>query len=198
MRKCQEVAMRGRHRVILVLTGLAVCAALVPSAAPGPPEKAPPFTMKSVAGRTLKLPELLTEGPVLLDFWATWCKPCLKALPEIQDLHERFGPRGLTVIGISADGPRNYSKVRPFAARMGLTFPIGLDVSGDLQKSFRVTGLPTTVLIDTSGVIVKVRRGYRPGEGKELSLSIESLLPPGDEPTPRSGSSSPSEDRAEL
>ncbi|MBD3336711.1 MAG: redoxin domain-containing protein [Candidatus Eisenbacteria bacterium] len=182
-----------RRRLVLFMLGLVAGVGLALGAASAASEEAPPFFIRSVTGRTLKLELLLTEGPILLDFWATWCKPCRKALPEIQDIHERFDPRGLTVIGISADGPRNFSKVRPFAARMGLTYPIALDASGDIQKNFRVTGLPTTVLIDTSGVIVSVRRGYRPGEGEELSDLIESILPApaGDEPSPGSRASSP-------
>jgi peroxiredoxin len=169
---------RSLRPVALVLAGLPALATLAPATVSAPPERARTFTVKSLEGRTLKLDDLLAQGPVLLDFWATWCKPCVKALPEIQDMHERFAPRGLTIIGISADGPRNFSKVRPFAARMGVTYPMALDRTGDLQKAFRVTGLPTTVLIDTSGVIVSVRQGYRPGEGKELEGLIEPLLPP--------------------
>jgi peroxiredoxin len=138
---------------------------------------APPFRVKSVTGRTLELAELSARGPVLLDFWATWCKPCLAALPELDELHRRYAPRGLTVIGVSVDGPRNFPKVRPFAQRLGLGFPIVLDEDGSLQQRYQARALPTGVLISTEGRIVRVTQGWRPGETADLERTIEALLP---------------------
>ncbi|NOT35689.1 MAG: TlpA family protein disulfide reductase, partial [Candidatus Eisenbacteria bacterium] len=90
------------------------------------PRTASAFRVRTVDGRTLELAALLERGPVLLDFWATWCKPCIASMPELQALHTRWAQRGLTVIGISEDGPRNASKVRPFASRLGLGYAIVL------------------------------------------------------------------------
>jgi thiol-disulfide isomerase/thioredoxin len=144
------------------------------------------FKARDLAGTTLDLKDLLQKGPVLLDFWATWCKPCAASLPEIEALYKRYGPRGLSVIGISIDGPRNYAKVRPFVARAGLTYSMVLDEDGNLQQSYRITAVPTAVLIDGSGAVLRVRQGYRPGEGKLLEADIRSLLPSEDSPPPGS------------
>ena len=138
---------------------------------------APRFRAETLSGEKLDLETLRKRGPVLLDFWATWCKPCLASLPEIEALHRRFGPRGLTVVGVSVDGPRNFAKVRPFVTRSRLTYPIVLDQDGALQSGFEVRAMPTTVLIDTSGAVVKTVLGYRPGEGEALAKAIEALLP---------------------
>ena len=129
-------------------------------------------------GEELLVGELLEEGVVLFDFWATWCKPCQHALVEKQKLYEKFRDRGLTVIAISVDGPRNYSKIRPFISRMGLTFPIVIDTSGEYQRSFKVTAIPTSILLDSSGETIKVRQGYRPGEVDAYFELLDDLLPP--------------------
>jgi cytochrome c biogenesis protein CcmG, thiol:disulfide interchange protein DsbE len=130
----------------------------------------------TVDRKPLSLDEARRTGPVLVDFWATWCKPCLASLPEIQALHRKYGPRGLTVVGVSIDGPRNAARVRPFVARLGLTYPIVFDDDGRLQQRFDVRGVPNAVLVDTSGAIVRRFTGYRPGEGAALARAIEDAL----------------------
>ena len=171
-----------RRRVRTVRLVLLGCVALAASSLHAAPElprpPAPRFRLVSLSGNDLDLAELRTRGPVLLDFWATWCKPCLAALPELESIHDAYAARGLTVIGISTDGPRNFAKVRPFVARHGITYPIALDEDGDMQQKFQVRAMPMTVLIDTAGTIVHVSQGFRPGEGSRLRAAIDGLLPP--------------------
>jgi cytochrome c biogenesis protein CcmG/thiol:disulfide interchange protein DsbE len=140
------------------------------------PTPAPSFKVKDLRGKTLDLDALRRQGPVLVDFWATWCKPCLASLPELEALHQKYASRGLTVIGVSLDGPRNRSKVRPFVSRLRLTYPNVVDDDGRLQQLYNVLALPTALLIDTTGAIVKTRMGYRPGEGEEMEKEIRALL----------------------
>ena len=138
---------------------------------------APPFTLRTLEGAQLDLATLLERGPVLLDFWATWCKPCVTSLPEVDALSRVYGPRGLTVVGVSIDGPRNGARVRPFVSRLKLGYAIGLDEDGSLQQDYRVTAVPTALLIDRGGHIVLRRQGYLPGEGARLREALETLLP---------------------
>jgi len=137
---------------------------------------APRFTAKDVTGRTVDLDTLLARGPVLLDFWATWCKPCVEAMPDLQRLHATYGERGLTVIGISVDGPRNHAKVRPFATRLRISYPIVIDHDERLRHLYQVVAMPTVVLIEPGGRISSVRLGYRPGEGSSLELDVAMLI----------------------
>ena len=160
----------------LLLTMMCAAFAFASERAPRP-TPAPHFKVKDLTGRTLDLTKLTRRGPVLIDFWATWCKPCVEALPELQSLHHDYAERGLTVIGVSVDGPRNFAKVRPFAASMGLEYPIVLDTDGRLQQLYHVLAVPTAFLIDTTRTIVQVRVAYRPGEGAKLEDSIRALLP---------------------
>ena len=182
-----------RHRLMIGGIALLMLHLTVRPAhgASGPPlslesARAPAFRTRTVSGDALSLEKLLARGPVLLDFWATWCHPCLAELPELEALHRRYRERGLTVIGVSEDGPRNFARVRPFAAKLGLTFPIVLDEDGRIQQLYQARALPTTVLIDAAGVIVTVREGYRPGDTRRLETAIELLVsPPPIEPPKR-------------
>jgi peroxiredoxin len=81
------------------------------------------------------------------------------------------------VIGVSVDGPRNFARVRPFLASHGIDYTIVLDRDGELQRSYQVQQFPTTLLIDTSGTIVRVRVAYRPGEGAGMERAIRERLP---------------------
>jgi peroxiredoxin len=153
-----------------------------PSLLAGNRAMAPNFKVRTLEGQKLELSELRTHGPVLVDFWATWCKPCVASLPEIEDLHRRYSGRGLRVIGVSIDGPRNFAKVRPFVSRTGLTYPIVLDEKGDLQESFRVVAVPTSFLIGRDGTITRVQQGYRPGEITALGEAIEAQIGPATSP----------------
>jgi len=150
------------------------------AASPGSAPANGPFagvTLRTVDGSRIALAERLAQGPVLLDFWATWCRPCERSLPATQALHERFHGRGLTVVGVSVDGPRNWARVRPFARRLGLTFPVAVDEDGSLAKRFRAVGVPTTVLIAGDGRIVRTHTGWIPGEDDSLAAAVEALLP---------------------
>jgi peroxiredoxin len=140
-------------------------------------DRAPGFSIRTLSGQKLDLDRLRRKGPVLLDFWATWCKPCLSAIPELQAIHKEYASRGLTVLGVSLDGPRNYAKLRPFAARLGITYALAVDEEGLMQERYQVRAMPTSVLVDTAGVVVKVIQGYRPGDGDALRAAVRALLP---------------------
>jgi len=129
----------------------------------------------------VKLSSFLGSGPVILDFWATWCKPCLLAFPELEKLHADLGPRGLQVVGINEDGPRNAAKVKPFLKSKGYTIPVLLDLNREAQGRLQAIALPTTLLLDADGVVLHSAFGYRPGELDALRAEIEPLLRKADE-----------------
>jgi peroxiredoxin len=137
---------------------------------------APSFKVRTLTGEKIELAELVRHGPVVLDFWATWCKPCLYALPELQRAHERYAAQGVTVVGISEDGPRNYAKVRPFASRYLLTYPLVLDEDGSLQGRYQVRSLPTTFVIDRAGRIAWTHQGYQPGLAEMIDEALARAL----------------------
>lgn len=139
-------------------------------------ERAPDFNLRTPVGERIHLKSLLARGPVLLDFWATWCKPCIKMMPKLQEIHETYGERGLTVLGVNEDGPRSQAKVEPFVRARKISFPIVLDSDGGVMKRMRVSALPTSILIDQEGMIVYRLVGTSKGQVKGLIEAIEAAL----------------------
>jgi len=140
------------------------------------PARVQSFSLRNLDGDLVKLDDYLGKGPIILDFWATWCKPCVKSLPKLQKLYEAYKDKGLIVLGINEDGPRSLSKVEPFANSLGLTFPILLDENREVVRKYQVSGFPTMIIIDRNKKIVNTIIGYRPGDEKKLKVQIEALL----------------------
>lgn len=137
---------------------------------------APDFNLRSPEGKLLNLKSMLKDGPVLLDFWATWCKPCVNTMLKLQRVYDDYKDQGLTVVGVNEDGPRSQSKVKPFLRARKLMFPIALDSDGGLMKRMRVTALPTTILVDRDCEIVYRHVGSTEGSEKGLIEAIRSAL----------------------
>ncbi len=116
------------------------------------------------------------RGQVLLiDFWATWCVPCVASMPDMQKLHDKYAGKGFSVVGVSIDedGPR---KVRPFLAKRKFTYPILLDTDkkAPAWKAFGVHAIPAIFLIDRDGRIVQQWTG-KPDK-KEIEKAVSVLL----------------------
>lgn len=138
---------------------------------------APGFELRSLQGETLSLDEHLGKSAILIDFWATYCEPCLAALPEIETLYQRYRDRGLLVLGISVDGPESIALVRVEVAKLGLTFPILLDHDTRVLSLYNPRGTaPYRVLIDKQGSVLESREGYAPGESEQLESKVRDLL----------------------
>jgi cytochrome c biogenesis protein CcmG/thiol:disulfide interchange protein DsbE len=140
---------------------------------------APEFTLPDLAGQEITLSERLKEGPVIVDFWATWCKPCIKAFPDLQEIFDNYKDCGLSLFAISIDGPKSTSRVGAFIKSKGNTFEVLLDPAQKVAKKFHVTSVPRTVLINTDGTIAWAVTGYRPSNHEELGKAVASLFPEG-------------------
>ena len=139
-------------------------------------EKAPDFRLPDLKGKQTELKEYFGNGPIVLDFWATWCKPCVKSLPKLQKIYDKYKKYGLVMIGINQDGPRNRSKINPLVKSRGISFPILIDDNSDVMRKYRIVSLPATVIISAEGNIVKVHKGYRAGDEKLIEREIISLF----------------------
>jgi peroxiredoxin len=138
---------------------------------------APDFTLQNLDGKPMSLAKALEKGPVILDFWALWCKPCLQALPGTDELARRFADRGLTVFAINTDSPRSIAKVRSYAKSMGFSFEVLLDPNSDMLRLYRFSRIPQLFLIAPDGKIAFSKLGYSPGQEKLLAHEIEKVLP---------------------
>ena len=137
--------------------------------------EAPDFNLPGLSGERVQLTALLEKGPVLLDFWATWCKPCIKAMPKLEEIHAKYADRGLTVLGVNEDGPRGQNRIRPFLRGRNITFPIAIDADGSVMQRMQVRALPTTILIAPDREIVLREAGL--SDGKAIIDALEVLLP---------------------
>ncbi len=137
---------------------------------------APDFSLKDLDGKRVALSDLLGRGPVLIDFWATWCKPCVKELPHLHDLYLKYRDRGFQVVAVSEDSPRSLSKVKSFVAGNKYEFLVLLDENSAVQRKFNFRALPYTVLLDKDGHVIHSRVGYRPGDERVLEGMFLPLL----------------------
>jgi cytochrome c biogenesis protein CcmG/thiol:disulfide interchange protein DsbE len=168
----RSVGLAAVWAAFLVLAGYSLA-----SAAEARP--APEFTLPDLAGQEITLSERLKEGPVIVDFWATWCKPCIKAFPDLQEVFDNYKDCGLSLFAISIDGPKSTSRVGAFIKSKGNTFEVLLDPAQKVARKFHVTSVPRTVLIDTDGTIAWSVTGYRPSNHEELGKAVASLFPDG-------------------
>ncbi len=112
---------------------------------------------------------------VLVDFWATWCVPCVKAMPDLQKLQEKYSEKGLGVVGISID-EKGAEKVKPFLSKKKFTYTMLLDKDTvhPTWKAFGVHGIPALFLLNKEGMIVQQWIGKV--EMKEVKKAVEALL----------------------
>jgi peroxiredoxin len=139
-------------------------------------DKVSNFKLPDLQNNQVELAELLKKGPVVLDFWATWCKPCIKAFPKLDSLHHKYKAQGLTVVGINEDGPRNQAKVKPFVNSLGIDFMILIDSDNDVLRRYQVQNLPTTFLVTPDGKIASRHIGFSPLEIAKLENEVKALL----------------------
>lgn len=144
---------------------------------------APDFAAPTLAGDTLRLGELRGQV-VLLNFWATWCPPCLREMPSMERLYQEWKDEGLEIVAVSLDaapGERDElgvpgGDVARFVAEHGLSFPILLDPAGESRRVYDIVGLPTTFLIDRSGMIREKVLGGREWDEGEAAAQVGRLI----------------------
>lgn len=139
-------------------------------------EKAPQLVLENIDGSTFSLAEALQAGPVVFDFWATWCKPCIKGLPKMQAVASAYEKRGVQVLTINVDGPRNRPKVRPFMQRYKIDLPVLLDDTNEVLPLFHLAGVPASLIIASDGTVFYKHEGYRPGDADKLREKLDELL----------------------
>jgi len=129
----------------------------------------PEFTATDLHGRDISSAELRGKV-VLIDFWATWCEPCKKEMPGYQELADRYGTRGVAVIGFKATMMPDSEDPLGFARKIGVHYPLVVASDKLMQQFGGLEGLPTTLLYDRQGVLRKKVIGF------EYTVAFESEL----------------------
>jgi peroxiredoxin len=135
---------------------------------------APRFSLRNLKGNMEGLDDHLGKV-IVVNFWATWCVPCVKEMPSFENLYRRYRSQGLTLLAVSLD-KGDSSKVQEFADKHKLSFPILLDTKGVAEKLYPSFSIPFTYVIDKQGRVVARVDGAKNWESSETFEAVEHLL----------------------
>tara|TARA_B100001093_G_C26857933_1_gene1028371 strand:+ start:6280 stop:6768 length:489 start_codon:yes stop_codon:yes gene_type:complete len=137
----------------------------------------PSIELKSLEGTTINTIDIENDGkPIVICFWATWCKPCAKELDAISEVYEEWRDEsGVKVIAVSIDDSRNLAKVAPYANGKDWPFEIYIDANSDLKRALNVNAIPHTFLLNEKKEIIWQHTSYFDGDEEELYEEISKL-----------------------
>jgi len=135
------------------------------------------WTLETVDGKVVRFHDELDKGPVVMGFWATWCKPCLKELPHLEELAAQHAGR-ITFLAVNTDNTRAVAKVGPYVSSAGFEhLKVPLDTGGIVQQQMQMGGiLPFLVVYDGNGREIYQHIGYKEGDELELAAVLEEML----------------------
>lgn len=130
----------------------------------------PSVDIKTMDGRNFNTSKIENDGnPIIVSFWATWCKPCVKELSTIADEYVDWQDEtGVKLVAISIDDARNMQKVAPFVNGKGWEYEVYVDTNGDLKRAMNVNTVPHTFLLNGDGEVIYSHNSYSPGDEIEL------------------------------
>lgn len=137
----------------------------------------PSVDIKTLEGKSFNSADFDNGGkPMIINFWATWCKPCIAELTNIEEVYDEWVKEtGVKIIAVSIDDSRNATKVAPFVNGRGWAYDIYLDANSDLKRALNVNNPPQTFLINGNKEIVWQHNGYTEGDEKELYELVKKL-----------------------
>ena len=140
----------------------------------------PKMTLKDISGKSVSIETLSNDGkPIIIDFFATWCKPCLRELDAIAEVYEDWQQEtGVKLVAVSIDQAQNANKVKPLADSHNWDYQVLLDPNSDLKRALGVQAVPFVLIVDGQGKIVYKHNGYTDGAETELIETVRQLIKP--------------------
>lgn len=175
-------------RTVLFLSALSLVLAFPLTVLAEDEWNGPRFDLESLEGGELSEEDVFSDGTLyLIDFWASWCRPCEQYLPHLAEMVEEYGERGFRVTIFCVDDAGSISTAQGLLAAAGYPFTILFDPEADVQADLGVRTIPTTVILDPTGEEVWRHVGYEQGDEDEVREQIELLLPEEEEETEEEG-----------
>lgn len=173
-------ALRLTRRSFVVAGALSLCC-IRSGVQATPGARASVFRLRSVTGTawrgTFDLAEHLGKRPVLISFFASWCRPCASELPFLQKLHTKYEKRGLVIVAVSIDGPDSAPEIGGMVRRLGVGFPVLHDADSRVSTRYNPrNAAPFLVMVDRDGRIVHEREGWNATHAERLPGEVERLL----------------------
>lgn len=137
----------------------------------------PSVDIKNIEGKIINTDEFDNGGkPIIVSFWATWCKPCAKELDAISEVYDEWlDETGVKLLAISIDDARNTAKIAPFANGKDWPYEVYLDANSDLKRALNVNAIPHTFLLNGKKEIVWQHTSYFDGDEDELFEEVQKL-----------------------
>ncbi len=132
----------------------------------------PDIELKLLNGKKTSIHKLLKDGPMIIDFWATWCEPCKKQMYHLNKFHKHFKDAGFKVLTINTDTPKSMGKVKSYVRSKKFEFMVAVDPNNQVMRKLRVKLMPTTILVDKDGNILYRHQGYLPGDEVNILAHI--------------------------
>ena len=142
-------------------------------AGPSAAAPAPAFTLASRAGQDVSLTQY-KGNVVMINFWASWCGPCRQEMPLLESIYKKYNKMGFTLLGVNVEPDSNAAN--EWLKATPVSFPILYDRDSKVSKLYDVAGMPSTVIIDRSGKLRVLHRGYKAGDENEYLDSIRTLI----------------------
>ena len=136
----------------------------------------PSVQIKTVDGKPFNTKEIKGEGPIIIDFWATWCKPCVKELNAISDEYEDLVEEtGVQIYAVSIDNSRTSARVAPFVNTNGWEYTVLLDPNSDFKRAMNVVNVPHVFIYNKKGELVEQHTSYNEGDEEHLYELLKKL-----------------------
>jgi peroxiredoxin len=164
---------------LLIVTLIVILLAGIPVLAQdeeGKLVKAPDFVLKDLEGKNYRLSENIGEGPIVINFWATWCVPCIEELKQMKRLYKKYADMGVQFLAISIDDPKTVGRVNSFVKSHKYPYIVLLDTNNEIIRLYQSTVPPYTVIINKAGDVVYTHVGYRMGDEKRVDQELEKLF----------------------